>query len=182
MVKDKPLNFLDHHIKCGNSLVGATPELIGGGVPDGAFEPITGDNKKIASEAKRINKKQRANKTLDAVGRDSIKALMEKFSRLSAISEDSSTGVVDKCKAYHMLQKDTEFQRLKLVADAWTAASFVPLDGSLDELPTTAEVRRLGLRVMMIPWPLRFERWQKGTGSSTGILSFLMCLQRADLM
>jgi len=144
MVKDKPLNFLDHHIKCGNSLIGATPELIAGGVPEGAFEPITGDNKKIVSEAKRINKRQRANKTWDTVERDVIKALTEKFSRLSVISEDSSTGVVDKCKAYHMLQQDTEFQRLKLEADAWTAAFFVPLDGSLTELPTTAEVRRLG--------------------------------------
>ncbi len=145
MVKDKPLNFLDHHIKCGNSLIGATPELISGGVPDGAFDPLTGDNKKIVNEAKRINKSQRANKTLDAVERDSIKALMEKFSRLSSINEDFSTGVLDKCKAYHQLQQDSEFQRMKLEADAWTAAFFVPLDGSLaGPLPTTAEVRRLG--------------------------------------
>jgi len=27
-VRDQKLNFLDHHIKCGNSLVGATPELL----------------------------------------------------------------------------------------------------------------------------------------------------------
>ena len=48
MVKDKPLNFLDHHIKCGNSLIGATPELIAQGVPDGAFDVVTGDDKKVA--------------------------------------------------------------------------------------------------------------------------------------
>ena len=26
-VRDKPLSFLDHHIQCGNSLIGATPAL-----------------------------------------------------------------------------------------------------------------------------------------------------------
>src|SRR6185503_7442376 len=29
----KPLSFLDHHIVVGNSLLGATPELIAAGVP-----------------------------------------------------------------------------------------------------------------------------------------------------
>ena len=37
-VKDQPLNFLDHHIKCGNSLIGATPELLQDGVPYEAFD------------------------------------------------------------------------------------------------------------------------------------------------
>jgi hypothetical protein len=43
-VKEKPLNFLDHHIKCGNSLIGATPELLADGVPYEAFAlggPVT---------------------------------------------------------------------------------------------------------------------------------------------
>src|SRR5205823_10237313 len=46
----RPLTFLDHRIKLGNSLVGATPELVAEGIPDGAFEPITGDDRKTASE------------------------------------------------------------------------------------------------------------------------------------
>ncbi len=29
----KPLSFLDHHIKCGNSLIGATLALLAGGIP-----------------------------------------------------------------------------------------------------------------------------------------------------
>ena len=33
----KPLSFLDHHIRVGNSLLGATPELIAAGLPDDAF-------------------------------------------------------------------------------------------------------------------------------------------------
>ena len=30
----RPLSFLDAHIKCGNSLLGATPDLIAAGIPD----------------------------------------------------------------------------------------------------------------------------------------------------
>ncbi|MBK6662035.1 MAG: N-6 DNA methylase [Thermoflexaceae bacterium] len=46
----RPLGFLDHHIKCGNSLVGATAELIEKGIPTEAFEPVEGDSKDVAKE------------------------------------------------------------------------------------------------------------------------------------
>jgi hypothetical protein len=38
----RPLSFLDAHIKCGNSLLGATPDLIAVGIPDDAFKWIEG--------------------------------------------------------------------------------------------------------------------------------------------
>ena len=31
----KPLSFLEHHIQCGNSLLGATPALLAKGIPEG---------------------------------------------------------------------------------------------------------------------------------------------------
>jgi hypothetical protein len=40
----KPLNFLDHHIVCGNSLLGTTPALIEAGIPDAAYKALTGDD------------------------------------------------------------------------------------------------------------------------------------------
>ena len=43
----KPLSFLDHHIRVGNSLLGTTPELIAAGMPDEAFKPIEGDDKRL---------------------------------------------------------------------------------------------------------------------------------------
>jgi type II restriction/modification system DNA methylase subunit YeeA len=58
-VKDMPLIFLDHHIKCGNSLIGATPELIEKGIPDEAFNPVEGDDKEFAKEIKNRNKNEK---------------------------------------------------------------------------------------------------------------------------
>src|SRR5216684_2698607 len=55
----KPLSFLEQHIQCGNSLLGATPALLAKGIPDSAFEPIEGDDKKICSEYRKKNKYQR---------------------------------------------------------------------------------------------------------------------------
>jgi hypothetical protein len=40
--RGRPLSFLDAHIKCGNSLLGATPDLIAAGIPDDAFKRIEG--------------------------------------------------------------------------------------------------------------------------------------------
>ena len=56
----KPLSFLDHHIRVGNSLLGATPELIAQGIPDDAFKPIEGDDKNACSVLKKRNKAERA--------------------------------------------------------------------------------------------------------------------------
>ena len=52
----KPLSFLDHHIQCGNSLLGTTPALLSEGIPDRAFEPIEGDNKEQCRTYKKRNK------------------------------------------------------------------------------------------------------------------------------
>ena len=56
----KPLSFLDAHIKCGNSLLGTTPELAAAGIPDAAFEPISGDDKAVARDWRKINAGERA--------------------------------------------------------------------------------------------------------------------------
>jgi hypothetical protein len=39
----RPLSFLDHRIQVGNSLLGATPAVLTGGIPDAAFQAIEGD-------------------------------------------------------------------------------------------------------------------------------------------
>jgi hypothetical protein len=52
----KPLSFLDHHIRVGNSLLGATPEIIAAGLPDDAFKPIEGDDREACAVLKKRNK------------------------------------------------------------------------------------------------------------------------------
>ena len=61
--RGKPLNFLDHRIKCGNSLVGVFDlDCLKEGIPDNAYKALTGDDKKLSSSIKKRNKEERQNK------------------------------------------------------------------------------------------------------------------------
>lgn len=54
-----PNPFLAPRIRHGNALVGATPALLARGIPDEAFHPIEGDDKKVASALRKQNKAER---------------------------------------------------------------------------------------------------------------------------
>ena len=59
-VPGEPLNFLDHHIKCGNAIVGfVTREEAERGVPDEAFKTLPGDDKETAALLRKRNKQER---------------------------------------------------------------------------------------------------------------------------
>lgn len=59
-IPGQPLNFLDHHIKCGNAIVGfARREELERGVPDEAFTTMPGDDKEIAASYRKRNKEER---------------------------------------------------------------------------------------------------------------------------
>lgn len=56
----EPLNFLDHHIKCGNAIVGfARREEAERGVPDEAFATMPGDDKDTVALLRKRNKQER---------------------------------------------------------------------------------------------------------------------------
>ena len=55
----RPLSFLDAHVKVGNSLLGTTPALLAAGVPDEAFKPLEGDDKKYATSMRKQNARER---------------------------------------------------------------------------------------------------------------------------
>jgi type I restriction-modification system DNA methylase subunit len=53
MTPDKPLGFLDHHLQCGDALLGVLDlGILDQGIPDDAYKALTGDDKDTASEAK----------------------------------------------------------------------------------------------------------------------------------
>ena len=59
-IPGQPLNFLDHHIKCGNAIVGfARREELERGVPDEAFATMPGDDKETAAGFRKRNKEER---------------------------------------------------------------------------------------------------------------------------
>jgi hypothetical protein len=152
-VEDLPLNFLDHHIKCGNSLIGATPDLLEDGVPDEAFEPVTGDDKAIARSLKRRNKEQRE---LFAQGKyqamlpfelqdPKLGNLAVDYQRLVALPEETPEQVHAKRRFYEDLRRKLGYESSgQFYADAWCSAFFWPADDDhAHDAPTCGEVRRI---------------------------------------
>lgn len=53
----RPLGFLDHHLVCGDALMGITNlTQLTHGIPDAAFKPLSGDDKAICKEIAKENK------------------------------------------------------------------------------------------------------------------------------
>ncbi len=53
----RPLSFLDHHVKLGDSLIGVFDlKVLEKGIPDDAYKPLTGDDKQVAKDLKKRNR------------------------------------------------------------------------------------------------------------------------------
>lgn len=124
----KPLSFLDHHIRCGNSLIGSTPELIADGLPDEAFSLVEGDEKIACSALKKINNaaKKKAQLPLLAEQEKEIQALLRTAAAaLEAIPSDSMQDIQSKEIAFRQHENTPAYQAKRDIADAWCAAFII---------------------------------------------------------
>lgn len=126
-----PLTFLDHHIICGNGLIGATPRLIARGIPGEAFKPIEGDDKPTAAARKKSNGAQlkRRGQGLLILGGSALAAAESLADAIRAIdAEDDTTveGIHRKQEQWKGLQQARETRLAKLTADTWCAAFAAP--------------------------------------------------------
>lgn len=149
-VEDQPLSFLDHRIKQGNSLLGATPELLNQGVPVDAYETSQGRDwhkgndlrKRVRKENKEIDDKDKQVR-LDREWGEAKDEYLTLAEQLDQINESSIGDIKEKENLYKELRSTPAFQNEKLAHDVWTAAFYWPLDGSADEYPTPHTIERL---------------------------------------
>lgn len=151
----KPLAFLDHRLRVGNSLLGTTPELMNAedeipekttrGVtsravkahtlhlPDDAFSVLEGDDKKTVSELKKRNKAEREALIRGAHGEQSLFDASGDLAPLTAmvralgnIEPDSAENVQAQESTYHAIRENPRLQAQKQLADTWCAAFVAP--------------------------------------------------------
>ncbi|WP_417040381.1 Eco57I restriction-modification methylase domain-containing protein [Cylindrospermopsis raciborskii] len=144
----KPLNFLDHRIKCGNSLVGVLDlDCLDGGIPDDAFKPVTGDDKKLSINLKKRNKKERENQgqlSIFETSADHNYIFAKLWQELADFSENTPQEVREKERKYQKNLLDDHWWLKKAACNLWTAAFFMYLtEHNLQLLPTTATLDRL---------------------------------------
>lgn len=147
----KPLSFLDHQIQCGNSLLGTTPALLGAGVPDDAFDPIEGDDRKVATALKRRNRAERGG----LAGQETMFGLFVRdagadegdlaaqAARLHALTDDTIDAIRQKARGFTRLELSHAARRERLRGDAWCAAFVWPKTTDAPDAPTTELFGRL---------------------------------------
>jgi len=142
----KPLSFLDHHVRLGNSLLGTTPGLLAEGIPDDAFKPIEGDVRAIVTGLKRQNREERRGQTslfagLGTASAELSQALQQGAKEVSRAGDQTVAAVRRMADRFRELQESEEYGQAKLLADAWCAAFAWRKDGAGPE-PITEDVFR----------------------------------------
>ncbi len=124
----RPLTFLDAQIKIGNALVGVTPRLLADGIPDEAFKPIEGDDKKITATLAKQNKAERSAQgslfDVDMVAANTkLAEQVEKVVATSALSLADVHVQEQRLRAY---TESAAYREQLLAANAWCAAFVWP--------------------------------------------------------
>jgi len=150
---DMPLTFLDHKLKCGNSLIGATPDLIKKGIPEEAYKPVGNDNpaickelkKKIRREIDSLNKlkEPKVQYGLQFPKHEADQLLLLREALNNRKQEDNSD-VEEAEEEYRKLEKMEHRFKDWLMADVWTAAFFIEKsETDLRLYPTNATIEQL---------------------------------------
>jgi phage repressor protein C with HTH and peptisase S24 domain len=122
----RPLSFLDSHIRCGNSLLGTTPMLVAGGVPDDAFTTITGDDKQVVKALKARNRAEAGGQTALETAAPDLDALARAAVAIDGESDHTLGDIERKQERYRGLVDSTDFACAKGAADTWCAAFVAP--------------------------------------------------------
>ncbi|MFN3794014.1 MAG: Eco57I restriction-modification methylase domain-containing protein [Chitinophagaceae bacterium] len=150
----EPLNFLDHHIKCGDAIVGlAHRSELENGIADEAFKTLPGDDKDIAKTWRDKNVKERKERAAKALQlkaefeqstENSVQEAMAEYKTFSQLPETTPEEIERKTKAYQKLIDGKGFSFLKTMADVQVAQFFIAkTNANKDLFITDAEYRKV---------------------------------------
>ncbi|MEM2002894.1 MAG: hypothetical protein QXT77_09640, partial [Candidatus Methanomethylicaceae archaeon] len=162
-----------HRIRCGDSLVGIwDPAVLKKGIPDGAYDPVAGDDKGIAKSLKRRNEQERAGQQVlfgEPLDDKLLESALEALD-LDKIPDDSVEAIAEKQRRFNAIQHS--LFAIRQAANLWTAAFFQELKPGSPGITTDAVRRALagqpvhgqiaGLtealahRLRFFHWPLEF--------------------------
>ena len=147
-IPGQPLNFLDHHIKCGNAIVGfARREELGQGVPTEAFKTLPGDDKEVASAYRKKNKEDLQHQKQGSLDftpelRGHLDAVLEEWQSLSDLPEKTPAHIEAKKERFSDFAQGEHAGLLRSIADIPVAQFYIPkVPGNEARLVTDSEFR-----------------------------------------
>ncbi len=175
-----PLSFLDHRVKCGDSLVGvAYLDALEAGIPDKAYTALDGDDRAAATLYRNRNRAERKGAIQHPFKEASnpSNVLMEtavEYETFSELEEANAQDVRAKSAIFQSMRgSNTDWFTLKVACDMWTASFFMPKlvmkEFGGEGVPTTGTIRRwlhsrevrgdFTGKVVQLATDLRFFHW-----------------------
>lgn len=143
---DRPLTFLDHHLRCGDALLGVVdPTILENGIPDQAFNELSGDDKGVVKALKKANREalkaieraRRQSQNMLSLGLEADSAL----AALEALPDDTLAALDAKRSAYLNAEARIAASRGRLAADLFVAAFVMPKTALTEQsVPTSQDL------------------------------------------
>jgi hypothetical protein len=151
MTPDAPLAFIDHHLICGDALIGLMDlTVLKDGIPNEAFKPLAGDDKEVARRLAKTNRTalkslERTRATGAQLGFEFLdRAAVQQLRQLDALPDDTLDAVAAKRATLQRTLAeawDVKAHPLALAADLYLAAFLAPKQKETEAaIPTTADL------------------------------------------
>jgi len=175
----KPLSFLDHKIRNGNSLVGVTDlNVLQKGIPTEAYTPVTGDDKKVSQWYKKLAREEnksvyQARLEFEATSAkdDEAQFFASEYKVLEELPEENVEDIHKKEEKFNSLRSNAKWFKDWNACNLWTAAYFYTYS-ELDDpaVPTSSKLKtylknpsgvdgRMVGKVMALSIQYKFFHW-----------------------
>lgn len=148
MTPDKPLGFLDHHLQCGDALLGVLdPKILAHGIPSAAFSELSGDDKAVASALKKRNTVELASfhRAIAAENLFRSAGPLTDIASIEALADDDLSAIASKQRAWQQAAAQARSSLPAQLADVFVAAFLLPKRKALEaRIPTSQDLWQLG--------------------------------------
>ncbi len=148
MTPDKPLGFLDHHLQCGDALLGVLdPKILAHGIPSAAFSELSGDDKAVASALKKRNTVELASfhRAIAAENLFRSAGPLTGIASIEALADDDLSAIASKQRAWQQAAAQARSSLPAQLADVFVAAFLLPKRKALEaRIPTSQDLWQLG--------------------------------------
>ncbi|MCW5631810.1 MAG: N-6 DNA methylase [Rubrivivax sp.] len=121
---DRPLSFIDHHLRVGDALLGVLdPKVLEQGIPDEAYTALSGDDKAVAAALKKQNRADLKSWRAIAGGDLLTQAgLAAQAVTVEALADDTPEDLAAKRQAWHAAEGAARQSTFARLADTYIAA------------------------------------------------------------
>lgn len=142
----QPLSFLDHHLQCGDALLGLTNfDQLRKGIAKDAYKPLSGDNKETCKNLAALNRdglkaleKRLKNPSAELFDSADLEDVLQQLEDIEAMPDESTVEVEAKKEAYSRFLDEAQDSPLAHACDLFIAAYLTRKTPELEgRCPTT---------------------------------------------